>query len=80
MTHPYYEMKREPRTFRAKYPGRCVNCDEPIEVDDLLRWDDDRVAVHAACDAVSPALTAKQEVCPRCFTEKAVNGTCAGCS
>jgi hypothetical protein len=38
-------------------------------------------AVHFGCagdrNAVAAKVTKAREVCPRCFTEKAVNGACA---
>lgn len=68
--------RRAEQRFQAKYPGRCVACDDEIEVGDLLRWDDD-VAVHAGCDAKNPMPELQRETCPKCWTEIAVSGDCA---
>lgn len=70
--------RRAEQRFPAKYPGTCVNCDDPIEVGDTLRWDDE-YAVHAACRSAEEQRIARQgAVCPKCFLEVALNGEC-GC-
>lgn len=43
--------------FRARYPARCAVCDERIEVDDLVLYEDDEL-VHADC-AEAPAPYSK---------------------
>lgn len=63
-------------SFRAKYPGRCPDCGDPIEVGDTLVATQDGLAVHEE-DVRRSASELSREVCPRCFTEKAVNGACA---
>jgi hypothetical protein len=66
-------------TFRAKYPGRCAQCEEVIEQGDLLDWTDDAQVVHDGCieSVERNAFRLKpRETCPRCFTEKAVTGAC----
>lgn len=73
-------MSTGARKFEARYPGRCRACPDPIEVgDDLVMTDEG--AVHFGCAgdraAVAARVTMPREVCPRCFTEKAVNGACA---
>lgn len=65
------------RTFLARYPGRCANCDEGIEVDDLLTYADD-VVIHADCNEAPRPDRKPTEVCPRCFIAKALSGEC-GC-
>ena len=62
--------------FRAKYPGRCPECGEEIEVGDKLVYTEDNLAVHEVCpDSIHGELRVR-ETCPRCFTEKALNGSC----
>lgn len=73
----YYAMKRAARTFPAKYGGRCVSCDERINVGDECRYDEDDNFVHANCDAAIGGEPTT-ETCPRCFLAVAVNGEC-GC-
>lgn len=56
-------------TFRARYPGRCVECDDDIEVGDLLRYDEDGHAVHAShTDGASPVWVRRKTdvICPAC--------------
>lgn len=36
------------RPFPARYPGRCTECHEGIEVDDEVTYVDDEL-LHAAC-------------------------------
>lgn len=70
--------RRAEQRFEAKYPGRCVNCDNDIEVGDTLRWDDD-VAVHAACKSAEELRIARERpACPKCWLEVAIDGSC-GC-
>lgn len=52
------------RTFRARYPGRCGNCDEPIEPGDEVTYVDEDV-VHADCDTPEPTGR-PTPVCPAC--------------
>ena len=66
------------RTFEAKFQSRCPACMELINPGDLCRWDDDRVFMHADCDAAVPEEAPTTETCPRCFLAVAVNGNC-GC-
>ena len=44
-------LPKEPRSrsFEAKFPGRCVDCREPIEVGDLITYDGAAVA-HEGCN------------------------------
>ena len=65
--------------FRAKYRGECGACEEPIEVDDVLTYDEDQTVIHADC---APTVKRQREdlrpvaVCPQCFTAKSVTGSC----
>lgn len=68
------------RKFEARYPGRCPACEEEIRVGDDLIFNDDDVTVHFGCanrPRLSPVTGKAREICPRCFTEKSVSGTCA---
>ena len=60
-------------SFRASYKGVCADCDEPIQVGQLIRTEGDEY-VHVKC---APARKLG-EVCPSCWLEKSVTGTC-GC-
>jgi len=64
--------------FPAKFPGRCVSCDEGIEVGQMLRWGD-AGAIHADCDDIEiPGHAETTEVCGACFLAISVSGEC-GC-
>lgn len=64
------------RTFAARYPGRCAACDDPIEVGDLLTYDEDNEVVHAnGCDQPRrPERPTK--VCPICNLAMPLTGVC----
>lgn len=67
------------RKFEARYPGRCLACNEPIDIGDDLTYDYDQV-VHYECAGRAASLATigrRLEVCPRCFTEKSISGACA---
>lgn len=68
-------------TFRAKYPGRCAECDGDIEIEDHLDWNrDESVAVHAECARAPRQSQIKpRETCPRCFMEIPVSNVCGTC-
>lgn len=73
----YYDNLRPPRTFTAKYRGRCGGCGEALEAGETVRFDHNDELVHADCDLVeSDAETT--ETCGDCFLTIAVNGEC-GC-
>lgn len=38
-----------PKTFSARYEGRCTTCREPIEIDDDIGYNDDDDIVCAEC-------------------------------
>ena len=60
-------------SFRARYEGVCADCDEPIQVGQLIRTEGDEY-VYVRC---APARELG-EVCPSCWLEKSVTGAC-GC-
>ena len=69
----------EGRKFEARYPGRCPACGERIDVGDDLVMEDEQ-AVHFECagrTGLPDPRGRAREVCPSCFTQKAVNGACA---
>lgn len=67
-------------TFIAKYDGRCSPCGEVIETGDTLDWTEDGQAVHEACALDEAADTARpRDICPGCFIELPVIGTCGEC-
>ena len=52
--------------FTAQYPGTCLDCEQRIEVGDLIRRDaggDGFVHDHAC----SPDRVEDAQVCPRCW-------------
>jgi len=60
--------------FIAKYPGRCDDCRESINVGDEVEYKANGRLAHVVCDSVG-ALTdldrdATREVCPVCFLLK----------
>lgn len=55
------------RSFTARFPGICEECQEGFEKGDEVRYDGDHL-VHADpddCEAARPAPTAAP--CPECF-------------
>lgn len=66
-------------TFAARYPGRCGECQGKIEVDDDVVYVAGSVE-HAVCDSTDRlAAAAAGPVCPRCFLELPLSGTCGNC-
>lgn len=56
------------QAFPAKYSGRCPGCSLSISPGDMIRLDEDRVALHADC---SPApATRAPVICPRCYLSR----------
>ncbi len=53
-------------TFAARFPGRCVSCDERIHEGDPIRMTDDG-AVHDDCEAAAPEPVREHPVCPVCW-------------
>ena len=42
-------------TMRAKFPGRCPTCGQPINPGDQIEWERGRKAAHIACPDSKPA-------------------------
>jgi hypothetical protein len=67
-------------SFRAKYRGECIDCDDPIEVGNLVEFDDDRNLRHVLCEDDRDFRTGRPlPVCPRCFCTIPVSGVCGVC-
>jgi len=63
--------------FLAKYAGRCAaDCDQPIDPGDIVEFVDDQL-VHEGCVPAPVVERAPRPICPTCFIEIALNGTCA---
>lgn len=64
-------------TFRARYPGRCAACEEPIRHDDEITYEEGQV-VHADCERHVPK---PQPICRGCFLSYPLdaNGLCEEC-
>lgn len=43
------EMPAPLSVFAARYPGRCLGCDVPIQVGDIIAWHPDWLARHHDC-------------------------------
>lgn len=65
-------------SFRAKYPGRCLECAGDIDEGDLLDYDADRRVVHILCVDGDP-LDLARDICPDCYIELPVAGVCGVC-
>jgi hypothetical protein len=61
--------------FEARWATDCSDCGWRITVGKLARYNDRGELVHAVCPENEP-LRAVGEVCPRCFMERAANGSC----
>lgn len=72
-------------SFEARYPGTCLDCEDTIGVGDQIEARFSQVArdskvvgyAHAVCPDTDPMRFDPDQVCPECFTVKAVNGACA---
>lgn len=65
-------MTTQTRAFRAKYPGRCDNCDDRIYRNDLVRVTEDELLIHANNeDCIYPydlsADDIKEPLCSSCW-------------
>lgn len=60
-------------TFIARFPGLCGACGEPFGDGAFIRRYVDGYA-HDVCP--DPIPEAQRDICPVCFTERAVNGRC----
>lgn len=56
------------RTFMAKYPGECPDCDGSIRPGDEVTYSADNKVVHVECSGDAPAPVAV--ICPRCNLQK----------
>lgn len=65
-------------TFTAKYRGPCENCDDPVIPGQEVEYTADHHITHVVCPEDRDWQGKPLPVCPRCFTTRAVNGTC-GC-
>ncbi len=63
-------------TFLARYNGSCAGagCDDPIDPGDIVEYVDDQL-VHEGCRP--PAEPAPRPICPTCWMEIALNGSCS---
>lgn len=63
-------------TFLAKYSGTCAGagCDQDIDPGDIVEYVEEQL-VHEGC--LPPAEVKPRPVCKECFTEIALNGSCA---
>lgn len=59
--------------FNAKYVGWCGCCETTIGVGDLVRYVDNEIE-HVECSSTADIT---REICPECFLERAVNGSCS---
>lgn len=64
------------RPFEAQYSGECEECGERFPPGETIRIVGTGAPVHDVCPDDAPVPG--RQVCPRCFTEKAVTGAC-GC-
>ena len=55
----------------SKYPGFCVECDQPYEAETEITKRDG-AWVHVEC----PLVTMLTEYCEKCFTYKSIDGSC----
>lgn len=61
--------------FNARWAGTCQSCGGQFDQgDEVARTKDG--TVHEGCRD-DPAEPKRGEVCPECFTEKALSGVCA---
>lgn len=65
-------------SFRAKYRGTCVSCEDDIYPGQNIEYDFDGEIQHALCPE-SLRMGKPKPVCPRCFMELPVIGKCGEC-
>jgi len=63
-------------SFEAKFPSECVGCDEGVKAGEVIAFATGGGVVHLVCP--NPLPDVSRPVCPRCFQEQSVNGSC-GC-
>lgn len=54
--------------FRAKFPGRCNICDNPVEPGDECDYTDDDELAHVYCINTDSIEDSTAAVCPDCWT------------
>lgn len=59
------KVKREPRTFLARYAGTCKDCEDHISVDDEIGYNDDGLIVCADC-LLDTCKEPDLKACPEC--------------
>ena len=61
--------------MKAKYPGFCTDCREPIRIgDDIDRCDDGWS--HIECDGPLTVERPRGDTCPNCWTQRSLTGEC----
>lgn len=64
--------------FTAKWRGDCRDCDDGIFPGETVAFDDDRNLLHVTCPESLRGGKPKP-ICPRCFLELTVLGSCGYC-
>jgi len=64
--------------FAAKWPGDCVNCDEGIQPNERVEFNDDRELQHVHCPKDTTVGGQPRPVCPRCFLVMVRDETTSG--
>ncbi len=69
------------RRLRAKYPGRCADCEGPICIGDPILWKRGAGAQHVDCESAKRAARRRADGCPTCdgFGAFANNAPCRAC-
>ena len=69
------------RRLRAKYPGRCADCDGPICIGDPIFWKRGAGAQHVDCESAKRVARRRADGCPTCdgFGALANNAPCRAC-
>lgn len=62
---PVHEKKEAmmARTFTARYPGRCLECDDDIEAGQEVMYDSADRVIHVECE---PDVRPTAKICPTC--------------
>lgn len=59
------------KTFKARYRSACTQCPDPIEVGEVVTYDDDQLTAHATCVIEALPLTGRKvEICGECHMQK----------
>ncbi len=69
------------RRLRAKYPGRCADCEGPICIGDPILWKRGAGAQHVDCESAKRAARRRADGCPTCdgYGALANNAPCQAC-